>query len=447
MGRSVIIVGGGISGLAAGREILRRGGEPLVLEASERVGGYIRSETVDGALIESGPQGFLGERPGVLDSVEDLGLSETLLPASDIARTRYILHGGQLVALPMSPPALVKSPLLSWKAKLRLVGELFAKGPPPGPESIHDFAARRIGREAASVLVDAAVTGIFAGDPSALSVDACFPKMRAMERDYGGLFRAMKAKRKEGASPMGKRLHSFVGGMEELVWAHERKLGERIRRNAPVTRVERDGAGWVTVLESGERLASPAVVVATPAELAAKQLNEIAPGIAGLLGEIRSAPVAVLGVVYERAKIAHPLDGYGFLVPGGRFPVLGCLFESTVFPGRAPEGKVLLRILVGGARNPEAARQPPEAIVESALHAIRPILGVEGEPEITRCIAHRNAIPQYDLGHLDRLSKLDRERDKLPGLHLAGAAYHGVAVNYLVAEGARIAGEALANGA
>jgi len=447
MAPPVVVVGGGVAGLAVAREVRRRGGDVLLLEATERLGGYLRSERVDGALIEHGPQGFLGESPGVLDAVDDLGLRESLVPAADAARKRYVLHGGRLVAIPTSPPAFLASPLLSLGGRLRVLREPWAQAPPGGPESVHAFAARRIGREAADVLVDAMVTGIFAGDPKALSVEACFPKMPRLEREHGGLFQGLRAKRKAGGSAFGSRLHSFRGGMEDLARAMAAGLEGCVRRRTPVSAVEPNGAGWTVRLGSGEAVEAAGVVVAVPARTAAPLLERAAPDIAALLREIVSASVAVVGMVFRREQVRHPLDGYGFLVPGGRFPVLGCLFESTVFPGRAPDGRVLLRAMVGGARNAEAALRPPDVITANALKALRPLLGLEGDPLTTRCVAHKGAIPQYDLGHPERLRKIERALDALPGLHLAGSAYRGVAVNHLVGQAADIAERALGAGA
>jgi oxygen-dependent protoporphyrinogen oxidase len=443
VGRSVVIVGGGVAGLACAWETVRRGGDPLVLEASARAGGWVRTENVEGALVELGPQGFLGESPGVLDVVDDLGLRDALLPAADAAATRYLLHRGKLVALPASPPAFLSSPLLPLPAKLRVLAEPWAKGPPGGPETIHEFAARRIGKRAAEVLVDAAVTGIFAGDPKALSVDACFPKMTRMERDHGGLFKAMKARKKAGGGDaFGKRLHSFAGGMEDLIGALTRELGDRVRLQAPVTAIARNGAGW-TVTAGGERHEAAGVVMAAPAAAAAELLKDAAPGVAALAAEIPSAAVGVIGMTFRRDSVRHPLDGYGYLVPGGRHPILGCLFESTVFPNRAPDGMVLLRAMAGGARNPGAVSRPASEIAQTTFAAIRDTLGIEGAPVSVKVAVHRNAIPQYDRAHPERLRRAEAELAKAPGLLLAGASWRGVSVNHLVGEAGNLAEQAL----
>ena len=437
----VLVLGGGIAGLSCARELAKAGHEPLVLESSDRPGGHLQTTTLDGALLEHGPQGFLGESPGLLEEVDGLGLRDRLLPASEASSNRWILKDGKLCPVPMGPLPLLTSSLLSLGGKLRLLREPWAKGPPDGPESIRDFAIRRIGREAADVMIDAVVTGIFAGDPAVLSVDSCFPKMRRLEREYGSLFKGMMAKKKAGsaAGPAGSRLHSFVGGMQDLVDASVRPLGDRIRLGASVRSFSRNGAGWRVELESGERLEAEGAIVALPTDTAASALRDVAPVTAGALLELGAATVAVVGLVYTRDAVTHPLDGYGFLAPGGKDPAIGCLFESTVFPNRAPAGKVLLRAMVGGARNRPAALEEPARIVDSVHEFLGPILGIRGAPTATQVIVCDPAIPQYDLGHPERVRRIEEELRGIPRFAVAGNSYKGVSVNHLVAHAAEVA--------
>lgn len=438
------MVGGGIAGLAAAHAIHRRGGEVLVLESAERAGGYVHSEEMRGALIELGPQGFLSERPGVLDVVEDLGLSGRVVAASGAAKRRYVLHGGRLVPLPSSPPALLASPLLSTLGKFRLLLEPFARKAPSSPESVHDFATRRIGSEAARVFVDAAVTGIYGGDPERLSLEACFPKMRAMERESGSLLKALVKKSRQGSSAFGKRLMSFHGGMEELARAYTSSLASRVRLGTEVIALEKVRRGFRAKARAGEVFEAERAIVALPANVAAKLLAPSIPALAHMARELEAASVAVLGFVFRRDRVGHALDGYGFLAPGGRSPLLGCLFESSVFPSRAPQGCVLLRALVGGSRQPGALRGSSEAILDAALGALRPLLCLEGDPELTRCAIHPRAIPQYGLAHPARIREVEEDLSGFPGLFLAGASYRGVSVNHLVAEGETLARRVMA---
>lgn len=449
---NVLIVGGGIGGLSAALALRERGATPLVLEAGDRVGGWIHTEDLDGAIVEAGPQGFLEETPGTLDVIPALGLGGELLAASAAAQRRYVLKGDRLIALPASPLGLLATPLLSPRGRLRVLGEPWAKSAPREPETVHAFAARRIGREAADVLVDAMVTGIFAGDPRQLSLEACFPKMRKLEEEHGGLIRGMIARKKEARAngsasaggPAGSKLHSLRGGMEQLPRALARTLGDHVRTGAAVESLRRQGSGWQVTLTSGETLEAPRLLLALPAPPAAALLDGESPAIAAALREIPHAAVAVVGLVFPREAVGHPLDGYGFLAPGGVRDLLGCLFESTVFPNRAPQGKVLLRAMVGGARRPQAVRRDEAEIISATTEELRPLLDLTGLPAAARCWRHERAIPQYDVGHPARLSRLDRELQNLPGLFLGGASQRGVSVNRLVADGPDLAARILA---
>jgi oxygen-dependent protoporphyrinogen oxidase len=221
--------------------------------------------------------------------------------------------------------------------------------------------------------------------------------------------------------------------MQELVDAHVRRLDGKIRLDAPVTSLARNGVGWRVELESGERFEAEGVVVAQPPHAAAELLAGVAPVTSGGLREVESAAVTVVGLLYPRSAVDHPIDGYGFLVPGGKAPVLGCLFESSVFPNRAPAGKVFLRAMVGGARNREAALREPDRTIASVQDFLRPILGIAGEPDAVHTIRWDRAIPQYDVRHPARVERIERELAELPGLAATGAAYRGVSVNHLVA--------------
>lgn len=431
----VLVVGGGIAGLSATQALVDAGADPLLLEASPRVGGVIHTDDLEGAQLECGPQGFLAERPGVLDVVRALGLEDQLLPAADAAGKRYVLQGDRLIPLPSGPAGFLRTPLLSARGRLRVLAEPWAKGPPPdGRESVWDFAARRLGREAADVLVDALVTGIFAGDPKAISLDACFPRMRRLEREHGGLIRGMIRRRKSGGGLGGARLVSFKDGMKALPAAYARRLHGRIRTGVGARELRRSGSGWEITTADGERLSAERVLLTAPAAELARILKPLSGRLAERLAEIRSVPVAVVGLVYSRERVGHPLDGYGFLAPGGQRDLLGCLFETTVFPSRAPEGKVLLRAMVGGARRPEAAFRDKSAIISQCVEALRPLLDLSGAPDAARVVRWKRAIPQYDLEHPARLEEIERELSALPGLFLGGAPFRGVSVNRLVAD-------------
>lgn len=437
----VLVVGGGIAGLAVARELLRRGHTPRVLEASPRLGGYLRTENLSGALFEHGPQGWLDESPGVHDVLDDLSLRSRVRAAAKTAAKRWIWHENALRELPAGPLDFFTSSVLSFGARMRAAREPWAPGPPDGEETVREFAVRRLGPEFADVFVDAMVCGIYAGDPAQLSLTACFPKMRRLEREHGSLLRAMRerARNAKAGGPSRPHLHSFVGGMSDLVHAYERLVGEHAECDTPVAAVKRAANGGWTVERSDGRTESAAgVVVAVPPRVAGTLLAADRPELAGPIAQIQAAPVSVVGLVYARSAVGHPLDGYGFLCPGGREPILGCLFESSVFPTRAPDGQVMLRVMLGGARHPEAAKADPETLVARARQFLEPRLEIAAPPSATGTAAHLQAIPQYGTEHPARWADLRRRSAELRGFALAGAAYGGVAVNHLVADATRV---------
>jgi oxygen-dependent protoporphyrinogen oxidase len=434
----VVVVGAGVSGLAVARELLQRrhGVDVTLLERSDRPGGPLRSEDCDGFVVEHGPTGFLDGAPATLALVRELGLGERLLPSDARARRRYVFRRGRLHAVPGSPKALLSSGLLSWTGRLRLALEPWAPAAEVGDESVHRFVERRLGREAACVLSDAVVSGVFAGDPRRLSLSACFPQLADMERVHGGLLRAALARRKAGGATLG-RLTSFPGGTEELVRALARELGPALALRTSVAAVRLNGGGARYRVEraAGPPLEADAVVLACPARQAAELLRPIAPATAGELQAIAAAPLAVVALGYEAARLPRPLDGFGFLVPRGEGPrALGVLWDSSIFPGRAPSGRVLLRVMLGGAHDDVAVQLGAEELIGLARRDLSTALGIAAEPCFTRVIRHRPGIPQYELGHIERLARIEDRLAALPGIVLAGSAYRGVSLNACIAE-------------
>jgi oxygen-dependent protoporphyrinogen oxidase len=453
--KTVAIVGGGISGLALAHALLGRGArergiEVRILEKAARPGGNIRTEAVDGYLCEWGPNGFLDNAPATLALVRDVGLGKELQPSDERARRRYVFRRGRLHLLPGTPGQFLASGLLSGPGKLRIAFEPISRRRPPGDETIHAFAARRIGREAADVLIDAMVSGVFAGDARALSLRACFPAMWQMETHHGGLFRALLARIRAGrrrkgeaiGSPLG-RLTSFRGGTEELVRALARALGGALVTSAPVSAVTKTTKGYR--LEGETPLEAASVVLAGGAAASARVVQGLDADLAAALGEIRSAPLAVVCLGYEESRLPRPLDGFGFLVPRGEGPrLLGALWDSSIYPGRAPEGRVLLRAMIGGAHDPRAVELDDESLLAVVRGDLRATMGLEIEPVFTRAFRHPLGIPQYTVGHLDRLARIERRLERHPGLYAAGNSYRGVAINSCVAEAGPLAERILA---
>ena len=467
--KRVVVVGGGISGLATAYRIVS-GAEaeaiPLaltLLEGEPRLGGKIVTQRRDGFTVEGGPNGFLDGKPETLRLARDLGLGDRLLPSSDAARKRFVFRHGELHALPESPPAFFRSRLLSVPGRLRILAEPFIRPAPPDlDESLAEFGARRLGPEAVDALLDPMVSGVYAGDPRELSVWACFPRIKELERDYGSLIKALLTLQRErrkalasgaapaaaapgGGGPAGPsgKLTSFDGGTEVLVERLRQVLGERVRVGAGARAVVANGAGgYRVILANGEALDADIAVLAVPAYAAADLLAELAPAAAAAAREIGYAPAAVVALGFERSSVRHPLDGFGFLIPrteGRR--ILGSLWTSSIYPGhRAPDGRVLLRTIVGGARNPEIAALPADELVEVVRGELRSILGIEAPVVFREVFPWPVAIPQYNVGHRERVRRIDEAISPHTGLVITGNAYRGIGINDCTRDAERAAG-------
>ena len=444
----IAIVGGGLSGLALGvalRDRVRAGRCPpvevTVLEVATRPGGKIHSLAADGFRCESGPNGFLNKEPLTTALCQRLGLE--LMPAEDAFSKRYIFRKGQLREVSMRPLQFMMSPLLPLGAKFRLAAEPWIAAPEPFPEdeTVADFGRRRIGPDAFRLLIDPMQSGIYAGDPERMSVVSCFPRVVEVEREYGSLVRGMvklaKKRRAEGqtgtpgAGPTG-HLTSMAGGISELTDALARELGSRLNTGYAVEAITRSPKGSYLLHSSGRPpLEADHVVLACPAYVAAKQLAEFTPRVAALLGEIDYSPMCVVTLGFEREQVRHPLDGFGFLAPRGEgLRLLGSLFSSSIFRHRAPDGHVLVRVMLGGARDLEILRLSSEELVALVLRELGSVLGFEGAPVMSRVFRHEWAIPQYNLGHGKRLRQLERLlASEHRGLFLAGNAYRGIGIN------------------
>ena len=440
----VVVVGGGISGLAAAATVqddARRTAQPIALtvfEAGPRAGGHVQTTHADGFVIEAGPNGFLNREPHVLALIEALGLTPRLVEARPEAKRRFVVRGGQLRQVPDGLATFVTSPALSWRAKLRLLAEPFSAAPPADEESVHAFAARRLGAETADILVDAAVSGISAGDSRRLSVAAQFPRLVEMERAHGSLLRAMFARRPKppGLPPGPARLLSFDRGLGVLTEALAARLGPSLRVWAAVRELRRVDAEWQVVLDNGEVTSADHVVLAVPARCAATMLQRLDADLAAALAAIEYAGLGVVALGYRTADVPRPLDGYGYLATAEeRLATLGVVWESSLFGGRAPEGTVLLRAMIGGARRPELATAPDRELLRIARAELAQVLGVRADPTLSRVHRWPMAIAQYTLGHQARRTRVETGVARHPGLAVCGSSYHGVSFNDAVKSG------------
>lgn len=449
--KRVVVAGAGISGLSVAWDVRRRDprADIIVLERAQTAGGNARTLHVDGYTCEAGPDGFLDNAPDTLQLVDELGLRPRLLRSSDEARRRFIYFHGHLEAAPASPAAFLKTKLLSPGGKARLLCEPFAAKAPTGvDESVHEFAARRVGNEAAAVLIDAMVSGVFAGDARTLSLRAALPKMWEIEQKYGGLFKALlatrKSRRKEDAvgSPSGT-LTSFLDGMGELTSTLAKELGPIVRTGTEVTGLTRTSGShaWTVTSTSGD-FQTDAVVLAGPAAEAAHLVNRFDPALGAELAGVVTAPLTVVCLGYD-AESVGPLSGFGFLAPRSqRLRILGALWETSIYPNRAPAGKALLRVMIGGARDRDAIDLSDEDLVACVRHDLDAAMGLSARPEFVRILRHWRGIPQYNRGHLARMRRIDELMQAHPGLHLAGNSYRGVSLNACITESRRI-GEAV----
>jgi oxygen-dependent protoporphyrinogen oxidase len=428
-----IVVGAGMSGLARAHALLRGGEDVALLETSETVGGVMQTRRRDGFLLELGPN-TVRPTPGLWSLVQELGLSGEALLA-DPRLPRYVSWKGGLHALPMSLPSLLSTPLLSPAAKLRLLAEPFvARGTDP-EESVHSFFARRLGPEIADRFIEPFVGGIFAGDAREVVLSAAFPALDRWEKTSGSLLRGGIAERRQprtGARPP-RGLLSFREGLGVLPRALAAKLGKRLETSTPVQRLRPIAAGgWELTTSLGARTAAQAIL-ATPAAETARLLEPFAPEAARALRGIPHPALAVLHFSWALSDLPRPLDGFGHLaVPQPDRRVLGAVWSSSLFAGRAPAGYALVTAFLGGARDPQASTLSDDALVGLAARELAATLGARREPRLVLLTRYARAIPQYVAGHAARLKILEETEARFPGLVLLGNYRDGISVGEVV---------------
>ncbi|HEV2616222.1 MAG TPA: protoporphyrinogen oxidase [Candidatus Acidoferrales bacterium] len=440
--RQAIVVGAGISGLACALRLAEMGIGVRLLEASEQLGGMISSVERDGFLFESGPQSFQ-MTPDLRELIRVANFDGELIEA-DPKTPRYVLLGGKLRPAPMSPPTLLSTSLLGIGSKVRLLGEAFRRSKPAThDESFADFVRRKFGTEILEHLAGPFASGVFAGDPERLSLRSTFPSMAQWEEEYGSIVRgAMKSRSSDERTR--PTLAGFKRGMGSFMNALTRKLGSSVTTGVRVDSFEPAGdAGW-SIRCSGtggaETLQANALVLATPAYEAARVTNKFADGLSRALSGIPYAPIAVVAEGYRREQVGHALNGFGFLVPRKEgLRTLGTVWNSSLFLGRAPEGMVVITSFIGGAMDLRILELTGEQIANQVRQEIGKVLQISGSPMAHHVWIHAKALPQYNLGHAQRVGAIYDELEKHRGIFIAANYLEGPSIGNCVSQGFRAA--------
>lgn len=441
----VAVLGAGLTGLTAAWHLQRAGVRCVVFEAAARVGGAIGAHRDGEWLHELGPNSLLESSPEMARFIDEAGLGARRLYAAPAAKNRYIVRRGRLVAMPTSPGGFLGTELFSWRAKLGLAGELFRpQGDYSRDESVADFVVRRLGREFLDYAINPFVGGVYAGDPRRLSVRHAFPKLHALEREHRSLLLGALARRNPSGGPQG-RIFAFPEGLQELPEALARALAGAVRLRAPVRAIRRGERWWeveYTTPAGAQRELFAAVVCALPADGLAGLRVAGVPGAERLamLREIEHPPVATVFAGFRRAQVGHPLDGFGVLVPeveGAR--ILGALFSSTLFPGRAPAGHVAITTFVGGTRQPDLAGLDDADLGALVRAELGRYLFIEAEPVHLHIQRWPRAIPQYTTGYQRFKDAIAAVEQAAPGLFIGGNARDGISLANCIESGKRLA--------
>lgn len=446
----VIVIGGGITGLAAAHRLLELSTQrhaPLevtLLEASGRLGGVIHTIQRDGFLIEAGPDNFITNKPWALELTQRLGLDDRLLETNQAHRRAMVVRRGRLVPLPagfmlMGPARwwpVMNSPLFSWPGKLRIALEPFVparRG--DGDESLTSFVTRRFGRQMLDRLVQPLVGGIYTADPDSLSLRATMGQFLEMETRHGSVIRGLRRAGDQVTSDSGARYSLFVTfreGMQALVGALADRIGsQRVRANTLVksVRIDVNRGKWIVMLRGGTTLEGDGLIIAVPSYQAASMLHDLDEQLASHLNTVEYASSAIVNLAYPRADVPHPLDAFGFVVPViEKRTILAGSFSSVKYQGRAPDGHVLMRVFLGGALQGHVLELDDDALVRAARDDLRDLLGVTTRPSLAMVHRWPRSMPQYTVGHLDRLGGIRSLVERFKGLELAGNAYAGVGI-------------------
>jgi len=437
----VVIIGGGISGLAAAHRLSEQQVQVTLLEASPRLGGTIQTGQRDGFLLERGPDSFISEKPQAVELAKRLGLESRLIQTNEQFRRSFIVRDGRLRPVPegfqlLAPSRLwpfITSDIFSVVGKARMAADLLLPRKSTNgvnDESLASFVRRRLGVEALDRMAQPMVGGIYTADPETLSLRATLPRFLEMEREHRSLILAMlRQGRAQKVGTSGARYSLFLSfdrGMQVLVDALAKQVKADIRLNTRAVGLKSDGPAWTITTSDGEELIADKICLALPAYVAATLLQG---RLAERLRQIKYASTATINFAYGRSAIAHPLNGFGFVVPFiEKRSLIACTFSSVKFSGRAPEGHVLLRAFAGGALQPEIFALDESEIATRVETDLRELLGITEDPLFVEVAKWKDSMPQYEVGHLERVNEIEKLVSELPGLTLAGNAYRGAGI-------------------
>jgi oxygen-dependent protoporphyrinogen oxidase len=445
-----LVVGGGISGLVCAYTLRKSGIDAQLVESSSRPGGVINSVTRDGFLLELGPQSF-SSTPALRRLCTELGISSDLLQAPPRA-SRFVLIDGELRSVPLRPPAFFMSSLIDGSTKWALVRDIFGKSIPPDPdESVAAFIRRKFSAQLLDRLVGPFVSGIYAGDPERLSVRSAFPQLYQAEKSAGSIIRGMLSLAKSKKGPRERpTLQSFREGNETLVRTLANKLGPALLTQATVAQISSRNDGSFDVQlktkHGGESVSARSLILATPASVTGELLSGLGSSFESALSSIDYAAVAVVSLGYRKKDVGRSLNGFGFLVPrSARLRLLGSVWNSSLFPGRAPDGHALLTSFVGGTTDPAATLLKPEELASLVHREISPLLSIGSGPVFSNVTIWPRALPQYNLGHVDRMVAIAKACSRFPGLWLTGNYLRGPAIGSCVDQALAVAEEVCKN--
>ena len=429
------IIGGGITGLAAAWELAKAGQPAVLIEKDSALGGVIRTDHVQGCVIEAGPDSFLAAKPAALELINEMGLADQVIGSNDHLRVTYIVKGGRLIPMPdglmmMIPTKLLPvalSPLLGWGTKFKMGLEYFAKSNPDAPErSVAQLVREHYGQEAVDYLAEPLLSGVYGGDPETLSANAVLGQFIDLEKKYGSLTKGTLALRAQRKGPGGSLFKTHKGGLGQLIDALSQHLEGKVeRRTATAQSLAKIPAGYRIAFADHSTLDVAKVLLAAPAGPTSQIVANLDPELAGLLGSIPYNSSMTIALGYDRKTLGHPLNGFGFLVPKvERRKLVACTWVGTKFNHRVPADKAILRCFLGGAHIDEA----DDSLVASVKAELADLMGVTAEPAFISIQRWRNAMAQYTLGHQQRVKTIRQLAARHPGLALAGNAYEGIGI-------------------